>query len=176
MTAPRTPVVTEGGIRQPLSQQSLRLLADVTGCLHRGLAAEEVLAEVVATLGRGLGTDDSQVWVRTPDGAGFRAVTPLGVEPPPAVSADAARPWFEQPGAQRNANGRPVIRMPLTHEGERLGMLETGIPERADTVTLQQVVEITANVLALLIASVELSEDLASEIALRTREIESQRR
>jgi two-component system NtrC family sensor kinase len=176
MTAPRSPTATESAIRGPLGTQGLRILADITGCLHRGLSAEEALAEVVATLGRGLGTDLSQVWVRTPDGAGFRAVTPLGTDPPPAVPADAATPWFDQPGAQRNAAGRPVVRMPLSHEGERLGMLEVGMPERTDPTAVIEVIEVTANVLALLIASVELSEDLASEIAMRTREIESQRR
>ena len=176
MNVPRSPVASEGRILGPLGHQGLRILADVTACLHRGLSAEDSLAEVVAILGRRLGTELSQVWVRTPDGAGFRAVTPLGVEPPPAVPADGAAPWFEQPGLQHDAAGRQVVRMPLSHEGERLGMLDIGVPEHADSSAVLEVVEIVANVLALLIASVELSEDLASEIALRTREIESQRR
>ena len=176
MNVPRPPAAAESDVRGPLSQQSLRILAELTGCLHRGLSAEESLAEVAAILGRGLGTELSRIWVRTPDGAGFRAVTPLGVEPPPAIAADAARPWFAQPGLQRAGPGAPVVRMPLTHEGERLGLLEVGLPARAAATAVLEVVEITANVLALLIASVELSEDLASEIALRTREIESQRR
>jgi len=159
-----------------MGARGLRILADVTGCVARGLAAEDVLTGVVEALGRGLGTDLARVWVRTPDGAGFRAITPEGVDPPAAVAADTARPWFEQSAPRRMPDGRWLERVALRHDGERLGMLEAAIPDGPEVQTLREVVGVSANVLALLIASVELSEDLASEIAMRTREIESQRR
>jgi two-component system NtrC family sensor kinase len=164
------------GVRDPMGARGLRILADVTGCVARGLAAEDVLTGVVEALGRGLGTDLVRVWVRTPDGAGFRAITPEGVDPPAAVAADTARPWFEQSAPRRMPDGRWLERVALRHDGERLGMLEAAIPDGPEVQTLREVVGVSANVLALLIASVELSEDLASEIAMRTREIESQRR
>jgi len=168
--------VADGGVREPLTARGLRILADVTGCVARGLAAEDVLTSVVEALARGVGTDLARVWVRTPDGAGFRAVTPEGIEPPPAVAADRARPWFEEAAPQRTDDGRWLERVPLLHDGERLGMLEVALPHGPDVPVLRETVAVAANVLALLIASVELSEDLASEIAMRTREIESQRR
>jgi two-component system NtrC family sensor kinase len=55
-------------------------------------------------------------------------------------------------------------------------LLEARIADGESTAALRGLVEIIANILSPLIASFELSEDLASEVAARTREIESQRR
>jgi two-component system NtrC family sensor kinase len=65
------------------------------------------------------------------------------------------------------------LRVPLLHEGERLGVLElTPVPGPE----AEPVLPIIADLLAPYLASIELSEDLAYEVALRSREIEEQRR
>jgi two-component system NtrC family sensor kinase len=153
----------------PLTQRALRVLADVTSYLARGLESEQVLANVISALDRDLGGIDARIWVRSPDGAMYQAIGPEGQAQPMAIAVDRAEQWF---------TGEPdpeVFRIPLIHEGERLGAIEVRVPEGPEGATVTDVLEITANVLAPLIASFELSEDLASEIALRTREIEAQR-
>ncbi|HXI20931.1 MAG TPA: ATP-binding protein, partial [Gemmatimonadales bacterium] len=70
--------------------------------------------------------------------------------------------------------GPVTLRLPLLHEGERLGMLEvTPTPAPAMATAILPIV---ADILAPFLASIELSEDLAYEVALRAREIEEQRR
>ncbi|MGD2135457.1 MAG: ATP-binding protein [Gemmatimonadales bacterium] len=163
-------------VREPLSDRALNTLADVAAYLAAGLGTEETLGEVAGALGRGLGSDGSRVWVRTPDGAGFRAIVAQGVSSPDDIGAEEIGAWAGSPEREALGDDRWRLRLPLEHDGERLGLLEAVGPAGEDERALQAVVQIVADVLSPLIASFELSEDLASEIALRTREIEAQRR
>lgn len=153
------------------AELGLRALADVAGFLSTGLGPEEVLAGVAGALARTVrGT--CLAWVRTPDAAAYRAMGPPGADVPPDATAEQVAQWLAQP---EDADGT-TMRLALEHDGERLGMLEASVPTGPDAKVLRSVVRIVADVLAPLIASYELSEDLASEIALRTREVEAQRR
>jgi two-component system NtrC family sensor kinase len=162
--------------RAPLSDRGLKILADVAAYLATGLGAEGVLVGVAGALGRGLRTDACRIWIRTADGSSFRAIVPEGAVPPAEVTAEASRDWFASQDPTVRRGDFWHARFPLAHEGESLGLLEATIFAGPETATLREVLHITANILSPLIASFELSEDLASEIALRTREIESQRR
>lgn len=159
-----------------LDQRSLRVLADVSTYLASGLGSEELLAGVAAALGRGLQSGECCVWIRTADGTGFRAVVGDGCARPPAERATSVEKWVQESAAYEPGDGRWFVRIPLVHEGAPLGLLEASIPDSPDAPMLRQVVSIVANVLSPLLAAQELSEDLASEVALRTREIEAQRR
>jgi len=68
------------------------------------------------------------------------------------------------------------LRVPLDHEGERLGLLEVRIARDGREAMARDVLGVIANVLSPLLASRELSKDLAFEVARRAREIEEQRR
>ena len=160
---------------QLLDTAGLELLAEVASYLAAGLGSEEVLARVAGVLARGLQSDRCRIWVRTADGASFRAIVGEGFEAP------GSRPSGEirlDPGATLEARdgGEWSLRYPLRHEGEELGLLEAWVPDGPAAPTLTRVVQIVANVLSPLLAAIELSEDLASEVAMRTREIEAQRR
>src|SRR5439155_15096298 len=84
--------------------------------------------------------------------------------------------WVRQ-GAQREATaGGSVLRLPLIHEDEPLGALEVIMPRARYEGVGHDVVVVVARILAPMIAATELSQDLASEVALRTHEVEAQRR
>jgi two-component system NtrC family sensor kinase len=169
-TTPASPV------REPLRHSGLRVLADVAAYLATGLGPEGVLVGVAGALQRGLHTDVCRVWVRTPDGSGFRAIVAEGADAPEDVTAQDAHGWFGRGGSDVLDGPSWHVKRPLVQEGEALGLLEAKVPEGPEAATMRDVLGITADVLAPLIASFELSEDLASEIAMRTREIEAQRR
>src|SRR2546425_5592663 len=63
----------------------------------------------------------------------------------------------------------------LVREDEPLGVLEVIIPTGRYEAIAHDVVVVVARILAPMIAATELSQDLASEVALRTHEIEAQR-
>src|SRR5437667_454445 len=67
------------------------------------------------------------------------------------------------------------MRLPLVHEDEPLGALEVIIPSGRYEGVAHDVVVVVARILAPMIAATELSQDLASEVALRTHEMEAQR-
>src|SRR5436309_13930767 len=79
-------------------------------------------------------------------------------------------------GPQREGvPGGSIVRLPLVHEDEPLGVLEVFIPTGRYEGIAHDVVVVAARILAPMIAATELSQDLASEVALRTHEIEAQR-
>jgi two-component system NtrC family sensor kinase len=131
---------------------------------------------VAGALSRGIKGGECRIWVRTPDGASFRPITATGFPEAPAGRVDLVRDWVQDPDVERIDGDRWTIRIPLVHEGERLGLLEATLAETPDAVMYRRVVRVVANTLSPLLASVELSEDLASEVAVRTREVEAQRR
>src|SRR5947207_8519651 len=78
-----------------IDHPALRVLSDVASYLEAGIGTEEVFQGIVGALERGLGARDCRVWVRTPDGADFRAVGGPGDSPPePRIVSEIAR-WVQ---------------------------------------------------------------------------------
>jgi two-component system, NtrC family, sensor kinase len=141
---------------------SLALIASVARLLNEGLGTEATLAAVAETLRGGLPAEGVTIWLREQGTPAFRAVqsppTPDG--PPPAASLAA----IPVRGGWR--------RLTLEHEGMRLGLLEA----RAGEAARLEPLPIVADILAPYLAAVELSSDLAGEVAAQSREIEEHRR
>src|SRR2546426_572154 len=153
----------------------LRVLAEVVGILASGPPSEDALAAAAGALRRGLGLRRCRVWLRNPDGAGYHPVVAPGDEPtqrdfPPP------RPKWSGGGPPRGPTPAGIqLRFPLVHDDEALGLVEVMLsPGRPEGVA-HDVTLVVAQILAPVIAATELSQDLASEVALRTREVEAQR-
>jgi two-component system NtrC family sensor kinase len=143
----------------------LALIGTIARMLNTGLAAEATLASVADALRRGLGASQVQLWLREPNATTLRAIG----APMPAAGPRTSRSFAVLPEAAPE-----TLRLPLLHEGERLGMLEVTPVPPPDLAT--GLLPVIADILAPFLASIELSEDLAYEVALRSREIEEQRR
>jgi two-component system NtrC family sensor kinase len=143
----------------------LHLVGVIAKLLNTGLAAEETLGTVAETIRSGLGARSVLLWLREPNATTLRAIT----APPLSGMPRTSRSFAVLPEVAPE-----TLRLPILHEGERLGMLEiTPAPTSLETEALLPVV---ADILAPFLASIELSEDLAYEVALRSKEIEEQRR
>ena len=143
----------------------LALIGSVAQLLNTGLGAEETLALVADALRKGLGVRAVQLWLREPNATTLRAIG----APRPVGAPRTSRSFAVLPDAAPD-----TYRLPLLHEGERLGLLE--IAPTPDPGVTDRLLPIVADILAPFLASIELSEDLAYEVALRSREIEEQRR
>jgi two-component system NtrC family sensor kinase len=153
---------------------SLAIIQEVVGLLGVDAGVDDLLARVAGVLERGLGARECRVWLRTADGSGFRWVGAPGAEAPSAEYEERIARWITR-GEIPDEVG--ALRLPLIHQGEHLGLLECRMPEEsARSATCLNTARIVAGILSPLLSSIELSEDLASEVALRTREIEAQRR
>ena len=158
------------------SHPGLRLLADVSAALQEGVFSEAAMVSVVAILRRGFDALLCRLWVREENGASYRAIVAPGDEPAAdeaARIADAIRSGALAPGDTWDALDLSV---PLVHQEERLGLLLVRVPRDGREAMERDVLAVVASVLAPLLASKELSQDLAFEIARRAREIDSQRR
>jgi len=154
----------------------LRILAEVTSIFTAGFASEEALTQVVATLRRELALRRCRLWLRDSAGVGYAPLTTPGDEAALPVFAAPVAEWIEQGvRSERAPSGMLLLRLPLVHEGERLGLVEALIPEGRFQGMAHDVLVVVAQLLAPVIAATELSQDLASEVALRTREVEAQR-
>jgi len=153
----------------------LRILADVASIFTSGFASEEALAQVVATLRRGLALRRCRLWLRNPTGGGYTPLSTPGDEAALAGFAPPVQEWIEQGPRTEVAATSVLVRLPLVHETEPLGLLEAVIPESRSQRMAHDVLIVVGKVLAPVIAATELSQDLASEVALRTREVEAQR-
>ncbi len=158
-----------------LDARGLEILSEVAQFLAAGLGSEEVLSRVAGALARGLETSVVRIWVRSTDGASFRAIVGEGFQQPQTRPSGEIRVALGDRIEERRGT-EWLLRYPLSHEGEELGLLEAVVADGPSTPSLARVAQIVANVLSPLLAALELSEDLASEVALRTREIEAQRR
>jgi len=155
---------------------ALGVLADVASYLEADIGTEDVFLGILEALRRGLDARPCRIWMRTPDGSGFRSIAPASdPDPEPEVLISIAA-WVEAGETQDSVDGRWQLRFPLAHEGESLGLLEAWVPHGDAAPVARQVLGIVARFLSPLLWSIELSEDLASEVALRTREIDAQRR
>jgi len=153
----------------------LRVLAEVAGILAVGLASEDALAAAAGALRRGLGLRRCRVWLRNPDGAAYHPIVAAGDEPTPR-DFPAPRPEWLRGGPHReHIQGGTLLRFPLVHDDEALGLVEIVVPAGGPAGVAHDVTLVVAQILAPVIAATELSQDLASEVALRTREVESQR-
>ncbi len=153
----------------------IRVIAEVASVLQAGSASGVALRGVVGALRRGLNLRRCRLWLRTPDGTRYAPVTTPGDEAELPAYSPPVSEWVRQ-GVQREATaGGSVLRLPLIHEDEPLGALEVIIPSGRYEGVAHDVVVVVARILAPMIAATELSQDLASEVALRTHEMEAQR-
>ena len=153
----------------------LTALADVATYLQAGLGSDEVLSGVVGALRRDLDLEDCRIWLKDQAGAGYRALGAAGAEPPDAQQAEQVKEWIEDP-LGHGSDAKLRLRFPLLSDGDPIGLLEATIRDEALVDVDRRILSIVANILAPWLASIELSEDLAAEVAYRTRETEAQRR
>lgn len=146
---------------------ALDVLAHVSGLLASAIGSDDVLHETVSLLGRELPVDRCTIWIRTREGDAFKCLSDV-TEAQPVIRDFGS--WL------REAEGREdVFRLPLITEGKPLGLLQA---ERKPVVPSDAgvLLRTVGHALALWLSSTELSEDLATEVASRTREIDAQRR
>src|SRR5438093_7306936 len=153
----------------------IRVIAEVASVLQSGLASGVALYGVVSALRRGLNLRRCRLWLRTPDGTRYAPVTTSGDEADVPGYLPPVAEWVRQGPQRENVPGGAVIRLPLIHDDEPLGALEVVIPTGSYEGIAHDVVVVVARILAPMIAATELSQDLASEVAMRTHEMEAQR-
>jgi two-component system NtrC family sensor kinase len=136
------------------------LVRDVARALNRDQDPEEILRAVVTLLREHLPLRRATLWRREPSGIQVVAVS----APPDAPVSQ----WSDHPPAGAD-------RVFLTHAGHRLGTLE--LEKEASAAPLDvDLLGLIADVLAPFLDGVLLSEDLASEVASRARELQEHRR
>src|SRR6266581_4297218 len=153
----------------------LEVLAEVAKVLAAGRPAEEGLAGVVSVLRRGLALRRCRLWLRSPAGSSFILIA--------SPDDETQLPGFTSSGSasvtvgphNESVPGGTLLRLPLIHEEETLGGFEVIIPQGRYERMAHDVLVVVAQMLAPVLAANELSQDLASEVALRTRELEAQR-
>ena len=153
----------------------LKVLAEVAEVLAVGFPSDEALSSVVGVLRRGLGLRRCRLWVRSPDGSRYAPITTPGDEAELPGYASPTAPWLRGGPHREPTPGGSILYLPLSHEEETLGALEVIIPQGRYEHMAHDVIVVAAKILAPMIAGMELSQDLASEVALRTREVEAQR-
>lgn len=137
----------------------LELMREVARIVNRDLAPDDVLRLVADRLCLHERARRVTIWRRAPSGSRAEPISHPGDAPvPPSLDLDV-----DAPG---------VVRVPLMHAGYRLGTLEVEGGRPAGDETRSVVGEQVATYLDALL----LSEDLADEVAIRTREAGAQRR
>src|SRR6202040_3687568 len=81
--------------------------------------------------------------------------------------------WVTEGPHRESVPGGTLLRLPLIHEDEALGCFEVIIPQGRYERMAHDVLVVVAQMLAPVLAANALSEDLASEVALPTRELEA---
>ena len=142
----------------------LAFLGNIARLLNSGRDAEGVLSTLVLDLQRHLNARAARIWLREPNGTLFWSV---------AAPPDHHRREIATLEAIPDAPDG-VTRLPLAHTSEQLGLLEVNFAVAHPTA--DRLLAVLADMLAPYLASLELSADLASEVAVRTREVEHQRR
>ncbi|MGH7628743.1 MAG: two-component system sensor histidine kinase NtrB [Gemmatimonadales bacterium] len=146
----------------PPRDPALALLAAVGRLLNAGNGLEATLAGVAEVVRVELPATAVMFWLREAGRTTWHAVG-APVAPPSGALASLDRLPAPGPG---------VLRLPLVHEGDRLGVLEAALRDGAGA----DVLEVLAGFLAPYLAAAELSADLAHEVAIQSREIDEQRR
>ncbi len=146
----------------PDDPTALALAGSVAELIGGGLETEFTLVAVADTLRRGLKAERVLLWVRATGATSFGAVcSPATVQSARVGSLDAI------PADPRD------VRIALEHGGVEVGLLEARVEagqRERETLT------VVGLILAPYLASLELSEDLAGEVAAQSREIEEHRR
>lgn len=146
-----------------LGGTALELLGRVARILNSGLPPDDTLGSVAGAVQQGLRLEAVCIWRRD---TGMSRCTGIA-SPPMALAAPTLE---ELPPA-----GPHAVRVPLVHAGLRLGLLElTRHPGGPDV--MPAVVDVLQNLLAPFLDAMTLAEDLALEVASRSREISEQRR
>ena len=153
----------------------LKVVDDVATILTGGINSPDVFTDVLGVLRRGLRLTRCRLWLRAADGVGYAALAAPG---DPAELTGAASPvtaWIAAGATSEMTPGGLLVRRPLVHEDAPLGVLEALVPTDNGPGPAQDVLLVVAKILSPVVAAGELSQDLASEIAVRTRELEAQR-
>ncbi len=134
--------------------EALGLVGAVARLLN-GSGSKDAIGRVAELLRRGIPAESVTVWVRQPSGAAF---TPFTAPAPPV-------PAFPLP----SLNALPPVdatglRLPLVHDGATVGLLDI---EGGASAPGREAAAIVADLLAPHVALIELSEDLAYEVAVR---------
>ncbi|HQR18149.1 MAG TPA: PAS domain-containing protein, partial [Gemmatimonadales bacterium] len=145
------------------ASEALELVGAVARLLN-GSGSKDAIGRVAELLRRGMPADSVTVWVRQPSGAAFAPyAAPAPPIPPFPLPSLNALPPVDAAG----------LRLPLKHDGATVGLLDI---EGVATAPGREAAAIVADLLAPHVALIELSEDLAFEVAVRARQIEEQRR
>src|SRR6266581_6630367 len=152
----------------------LEVLAEVAKVLAAGRPAEEGLADVVGVLQRGLALRRCHIWLRSVDGSRFLPIVGPDDEAPLRSDTVPVAAWVAAGPHEESAPGGTLLRLPLVHDAAALGCLEAIIPQGRQERMTHDVLVVVAQMVAPVLAANELSQDLASEVALRTRELEAQ--
>jgi two-component system, NtrC family, sensor kinase len=147
----------------PSGGSALSLVGQIARILNSGLAPDETLRVAAVTLQHGLAAARVTIWRREANASTFTGVSvPTGEH--------AAASLDELPSAESW-----VRRHPLVHGGARMGVLEIDFGS-TDPRPAAGLIQILCDLLAPFLDAMTLSEDLALEVASRSREIEEQRR
>lgn len=146
-----------------LGGTTLDLLGQVVRILNSGLPPDDTLSTVTAIVQNGLHLRSVCVWRR--DASANRC---SGIASPEQVLVADGLDRLPAPPAH-------AMRVPLVHAGLRLGVLEL-VGHNAPPAVLPSLLEVLQNLLAPFLDSMTLAEDLALEVASRSREISEQRR
>ena len=152
----------------------LEVLAEVAKVLAAGRPPEEGLAGVVGVLQRGLALRRCHIWLRSVDGSRFLPIVGPDDEAPLRSDTVPVAAWVAAGPHEESVPGGTLLRLPLVHDAAALGCLEAIIPEGRQERMAHDVLVVVAQMVAPVLAANELSQDLASEVALRTRELEAQ--
>ena len=152
----------------------LEVLAEVAKVLAAGPPADEGLAGVVGVLRRGLALRRCRLWLRSADGSRYLPIASPDDESQLPGYTSAVTTWVAAGPHQEAVPGGTLLRLPLVHQDEALGCFEVIIPQSRHERMAHDVLVVVAQMLAPVLAATALSQDLASEVALRTRELESQ--
>jgi two-component system NtrC family sensor kinase len=144
----------------------LAVVGAVARLLRSGLGVEETLTALVSLIHERLPVNSVRIVLRRPHHAALWSAA----APPPRAPLPEARSFEALPPLAPGA--RPFD---LVHRGERLGVFEAEMRSAADP-RVVEVLTVVADLLAPFLASVEQSEHLAYEVAVRTRQVEEQRR
>jgi two-component system NtrC family sensor kinase len=153
----------------------LRVVDEVATILSAGLATPDAFTGALAALRRGLALQRCRLWLRSADGVGY---TGIGAPGDPTELMGVTSPvheWLAAGPTRESTAGGLQVRIPLVHEDTPVGVLDVLLSPGPAAALAYDVVAVIAKILSPVIAATELSQDLASEIAVRTRELDAQR-
>jgi len=143
---------------------ALALIGSIAKLLKAGNAAELTVTSVARALREGMAAREVGIWFREAHATTFCCVRAAAGDPAPL------RQQVQVPERHPEAE-----RIHLVHEAEWLGVLDV-LRDRTAHPDDEPVLQIVGDMLAPFLGSLELSEDLAYEVAVRSHEIEEQRR